>query len=169
MFRGKFSEKSHTLQYTVECLVDWGVPEGMTGFCSTGTWESCQQCAMRVSVGELPDFYPVLASWSSQRGTCLHVHHAEVPLWMCAALGSRIRSPFECNQATWGKLVFFDMLLLLPFPFLLSEAPWLSSSVLASSLKGGRSISWGSAGCTGEGSIRQWIKENLPCSSYHRC
>ena len=37
MFRGKLSEKSHTLQHTVECLVDWGVPEGKTGFCSTGT------------------------------------------------------------------------------------------------------------------------------------
>ncbi|KAL6076723.1 hypothetical protein STEG23_017604, partial [Scotinomys teguina] len=28
IFRGKFSEKNHTLQHTVECLVDWDVPVG---------------------------------------------------------------------------------------------------------------------------------------------
>lgn len=99
---------------------------------------------MRVSVGELPDLYPVLASLSSQREACLHVHHAEVPLWLCAALGSRNWSPFECNsKLPWRKLVFVDILLLLPFPRLLSEAPWLSSFLLASSLKGRRSVSWG--------------------------
>lgn len=81
----------------MECLVDWGVLRVRLDFVAQ-EHENLLIVCMRVSVGELPDLYPVLASLSSQRGACLHVHHTEVPLWMCAALGSRIRSPFECNS-----------------------------------------------------------------------